>query len=292
MIPNRRQFIKTASAGLAITAISGSIMGCMPSGTGNGEKLDAFGIQLYTLRDVLPANPKEILKQVAAMGYNQIESYEGDNGMFWGMGNQGFKSYMDDLGMKIIASHCGIDDQFERKAAEAAAIGMRYLIVPSVNPLKNLDHVKRIADQFNKAGEICKKAGLRFAYHNHDYSFKLLEGEYPQDVMMNNTDPELVDYEMDIFWVETAGEDSLKWFEKYPNRFKLCHIKDRSKNTNASAEPQSCVLGEGEIDLKKILKAAKKSGMQYYFAEQEHYGGSSPLQASKQNADYLKAILI
>src|SRR5436305_5131492 len=121
----RRDFIKTTSAALAITAISGEFFSCKSSsGLGGSGNLKEFGLQLYTLRDVLPADPKGVLTQVASFGYKQIESFEGSKGIFWGMKNTEFKKLMDDLGMKIVSSHCDINKDFERKVAEAKEIGM------------------------------------------------------------------------------------------------------------------------------------------------------------------------
>lgn len=289
---NRRQFIKTAASGLAITVVSGKLLGSMAgSKLYDAKKSDQFGIQLYTLRDVLPKDPKGVLKQLAGMGYKQIESYEGKEGIFWGMGHKGFKTYMDELGMKIISSHFNPKENLEQKAAEAAEIGMKYLLVPWVGSQKTIDDFKKIAEKFNEYGQVCKNAGIGFGYHNHDYSFKLLEGQLPQDVMMQNTDPELVDYEMDIYWVYSAGEDPIKWLEKYPNRFRLCHIKDRTKNVPLSETKNvSCVLGQGEIDFPKILNVAKKHGMQYYIVEQEAYENHPPIESAKLDAEYMKKI--
>jgi sugar phosphate isomerase/epimerase len=169
----RRNFLKTAAAGIALTAISGKIFGQESSAFFEDEHVKEFGLQLYTLRDVLPADPKGILKQVADMGYKQIESYEGKAGMFWGMTNTEFKKYMDDLGMTIVSSHCDINKDFEKKADEAAAIGMKYLICPSLTDEIKMtaDDYKKAGDLFNQKGKICKAKGLRFAYHNHDQAF-------------------------------------------------------------------------------------------------------------------------
>lgn len=252
--------------------------------------LTAFGLQLYTLRDDLPKDPKGVLKQVASFGYKQIESYEGKDGMFWGMSNTDFKKYMDELGMVIVSSHCDISKDFEKKAADAAAIGMKYLICPWKGPQKKLDDFKKFAEEFNKKGEICKKNGIRFAYHNHDYTFKELEGQLPQDVLMNNTDPALVDYEMDMYWVVAGGQDVETWLKKYKNRFPLCHVKDRTKGATEAAD--TCTLGEGSIDYPKILTTAKENGMQYYIVEQEKYAGTTPLKAAEADAAYMKNLKI
>ena len=289
----RKDFLKTAAFGLAVTAATGKLLGAdtAPAFSNSGE-LKKFGLQLWTIKDELPKDPKGVLKQVAAMGYTQVESFEGEMGVFWGMKNTEFKKLMDDLGMEIISSHCNIDKDFDRKANEAAEIGMKYLIDPYVGAQKNIDVFKKVADKFNERGATCKRAGLRFAYHNHDYPFVPIDGQLPMDIMIQYSDPGMVDFEMDIYWVVTAGEDPIKWFQKYPNRFRLSHIKDRKKDTPLSDKDASCVAGQGEIDYVKILKTGKKSGLQYYIIEQEHFDGITTLEAAKANADYLKTIKI
>ncbi len=284
----RREFIKTTAVLSSGVLLSNYLPACKPA-TASNNISDNFGLQLYTLRDVLPSDPKAVLKQVASFGYKQIESYEHSTlGIFWGMKHTEFQKYMDDLGMKIVSSHCNINTDFERKAAEAAEIGMDYLICPYLGPQKALDDFKKFADTFNQRGEVCKKNGIRFAYHNHDYSFVPLEGQLPQDVMMQNTDKSLVDFEMDIYWVVTAGQDPIAWFNKYPQRFTLSHIKDRKKGAATSDRNASVNLGTGSIDFKNVLKAGIDKGMKYYIVEQEAYEGTTPLDASKANAEYLK----
>jgi sugar phosphate isomerase/epimerase len=247
---------------------------------------NVFGLQLYSLRDDMPKDPAGVLKQIASFGYKQIESYEGPQGMFWGMGHTGFKKYMDDLGMDIIASHCNIDRDFEKKSEEAAVIGMKYLICPSSESGKTADDFKRTAEDFNRKGEICKKNGIRFGYHNHEYGFRAVDGQLPQDIMMTHTDPSLVDFEMDIYWVVTGGHDPIAWLEKYPGRFRLVHVKDRIRN--ATARDASCTLGTGSIDYPVILKAAKKAGVKEYIVEQEKYDGGTPLSCIKADAEYMR----
>jgi sugar phosphate isomerase/epimerase len=284
----RRDFLQ--STGMAVSGIflSSYLPACKSTNVSNDIK-DNFGLQLYTLRDVLPKDPKGVLKQVASFGYKQIESYDHDElGIFWGMKNTEFKKLMDDLGMKIVSSHCDMNKDFERKAAEAAEIGMSYLLCPHLGPQKKIDDFKKFADTFNQKGEICKKNGIRFGYHNHDYSFVPLEGQYPQDVMMQNTDKNLVDYEMDIYWVVTAGQDPIAWIDKYPNRFKLSHIKDRKKGVAPSKREVSVVLGTGSIDFQKIIKEARAKGMDYYFVEQEAYENTTPIEATRADAEYMK----
>ena len=284
----RREFIKTTAIGTSGMLLSSYLSACNSTSAPKNVK-DNFGLQLYTLRDVLPNDPKGILKQVASFGYKQIESYEHkDLGIFWGMKNTEFKKLMDDLGMTIISSHCDINTDFDRKAAEASEIGMKYLLCPWLGPQKKIDDFKKFAETFNQRGETCKKNGIRFGYHNHDYGFLALEGKMPQDVLMQNTHKNLVDFEMDIYWVVTAGQDPIAWFDKYPGRFKLCHIKDRKKGAPLSQRDASVDLGTGSIDFKKILKDAGTKGMEYYIVEQEAYENTTPIDAAKADAQYLK----
>jgi sugar phosphate isomerase/epimerase len=284
---NRRNFLKLAStvtSGVAIAGVSTQLLGCKASSKLNGNN-NTFGLQLYTLRDPLPKDPQGVLKQVASFGYKQLEGYEGPKGLWWGMKNTEFKSFINGLGMEMVSSHCGYKQDLERKADEAAAVGLKYLMCPYLGPQKDLDAFKKAADDFNKAGAICKQRGIRFAYHNHDYSFKKVEGQYPQDVMMQLTDKDLVDYEMDIYWVVAAGQDPVEWFKKYPQRFRLGHVKDKKGN-------ETTTLGTGTINYPAVLKEAEKEGMKYFIVEQEQYTGTTPIAAAKDDADYMKKMKI
>ena len=285
---NRRSFLKTTGT-LASGLLVGRSAFSMDDFSTNGT-IKKFGLQLYSLRDDLPKDPKGVLKQVASFGYKQVESYEGKQGMFWGMTNKEFKKYMDELGMTIVSSHCNINVDFETKAAQAGEIGMKYLICPYLGVQKTMDDFKRYAEKFNACGDICKKNGLRFAYHNHGYSFTELEGQLPQDVLMQNTNKDTVDFEMDIYWVVTAGADPIAWLNKYPGRFTMCHVKDRKKNADPKDTDASIDLGTGGIDFKKILKAGSSKGLQYFIVEQERYDNSTPLKSAEVDAQYMKAL--
>lgn len=283
----RRDFLKMSSfaaGGLAFSGAVTQLAGCKSpsklSGTNN-----TFGLQLYSLRDVLPKDPKGVLQQVATFGYKQLEGYEGPMGIYWGMTNLEFKNYMDHLGMRMVSSHCNWRQDLEKKADDAAAIGMKYLICPYLGAQKTLDGYKKAADDFNKAGEICKQRGLKFAYHNHDYSFKPIDGVFPQDVMMQAADKSLVDFEMDMYWVVAAGQDPIAWAKKYPGRFTLGHVKEK-------AGKETGTLGTGSIDYPTILKATEDEGMKYFIVEQEEYEGTTPIQAAKDDAEYMKKVKI
>ena len=273
-----------------------------------------FGIQLWSVRQDMAMDPKGTLRALSQYGYTQIETFgDGDPmNMFWSMGPREFGNYLGGLGLQVVSGHCDAAytydmsrrEEFIKLAADASSIGMKYLINPFMVQLKSIEAFKKAADQFNKQGEICKKAGLRFGYHNHNYSFRKIDGIFPQDILMEYTDPALVDFEMDIYWVVDAGQDPVEWIKKYPGRFRLCNLKDHFSDAITAElikkekpdEPElglnvSCDLGKGKIDFKPILQAAASSGMKYYFIEQERYTGSTALESARKNAAFLKNML-
>jgi sugar phosphate isomerase/epimerase len=282
---SRRDFLRnSALAGLALSMPFKNELMAMAS------RSNPFGIQLWSVKQALGKDPLAVLKQLSENGYKKIESFEGPKGMFWGMKNTEFKKVMDDLGMNIVSSHCndtGNLATFERKAAEAGEIGMKYLICAYKGPQKSLDNFKKFTEEFNACGEIAKKHGLRFAYHNHDYSFKAMDGVVPQDLMINDTNPDLVDFEMDMYWTVAAGVDPVAYMDKHPNRFKLVHVKDLTKTATGH---ESCVIGKGTIDYKTLLPKVAKRGIQHMIVEQEAYTGTNELDAARDDAAYVKTL--
>ncbi|MFM6993957.1 MAG: sugar phosphate isomerase/epimerase family protein [Sediminibacterium sp.] len=285
MSNSRRSFLR----GAALTTLAMS-MPFKNELMAMASKSNAFGLQLWSVKQALAKDPLAVLKQLSDKGYKKIESFEGAKGMFWGMKNTEFKKVMDDLGMNMVSSHCndtGDLVSFERKAAAAGEIGLKYLICAFKGPQKSLDNFKKFTDEFNACGEIAKKHGLRFAYHNHDYSFKAMEGIVPQDLMMDGTNPDLVDFEMDMYWTVAAGVDPIAYMDKHPNRFKLVHVKDLTKTATGH---ESCVIGKGTIDYKSLLPKVAKRGVQHMIVEQEAYTGTNELDAARDNAAYLKTL--
>ncbi len=288
---DRRQFMQMTTA-----AVAGSLLlpqwACHSSGKLSNVDMDgltSFGIQLYTLKDILPTDPKAVIKQLVDFGYTQIEGYEGPQGLYWGMGHSDFKRFLDDIGMSMPAAHCNIYEDFEQKVIEAASINVEYLVCPWVGPQKSVDGWAEICKLFNKCGAICKKHGIKFAYHNHAYTFKAFTGMIPIDYLMEHTDPELVHHEMDIYWVVTGGADPVDYLTKYSGRFRLCHIKDRMVDAG-DEQHASCDLGTGMIDFPQVLKVAKEQGMKYFLMEQERYDHSSPIKSAEIGASYLKGL--
>ena len=271
--------------------MSGAALGTLPflSSCASPTRVTTpFGIQLYTLRDVIAEDPEGVLRQLAEFGYKQIESYDGPMGIYWGMGNTGFKQLLDELGMTLISSHANVFQDFDRKVDEATEIGVEYLICPWIGPQESLDEYREMAARFNEFGELAKSAGIKFAYHNHAYTFEEQEGEMPQDVLMSLTDPELVEYQLDIYWVVVAGHDPTEWIQRYPGRFTSSHVKDLANGDS----PESTLLGTGSINYPEILSVAKENGMKYFIVEQEAYTGTTPMDAVRENALYMSALNI
>lgn len=297
---NRRKFIQ-------LSAIFGAgamfpMQFCSSPKSESGEATDAmlgsadgtlknFGLQLYSVKENMAEDVKATIKSVADFGYTQIEGFDGGKGIFWGMSNKEFKSFTDDLGLDFIASHCNTFENLEKLAEEAAEIGMKYLINPYIGPQKSIDEYKKMAEAFNKQGEICKQNGLKFAYHNHGYTFTELEGQVPQDVLLENTDADLVDFEMDTYWVYTAGFDPEEYIKKYPGRFTLGHVKDKSGDLPIEEANGSTIIGNGIMDFNSILRTGKDNGMEYFIVEQERFDGTTPMEAAEKNASYMRGFV-
>lgn len=297
---NRRKFIKV-SAALGVGAMlpfqfcsspkkEDSVSTEAVLGAAKGI-LDDFGIQLYSVKENMAEDPVATIKAIASFGYTQIEGFDGGKGIFWGMKNTEFKSMTDDLGLNFIASHANTFQNLEEQAEQAAAIGMKYLICPWVGPQKSMDDFKRLTDDFNKQGEICKNHGIKYAYHNHGYTFVELDGQIPQDYIMENTDPDLVDFEMDTYWVYTAGKDPIDYIKRYPNRFTLGHVKDKSGDLPFEEANGSTLIGKGIMDFPSILRAGMDNGMKYFIVEQERFEGTNPMEAAELNASFMKNLV-
>ena len=278
----RRSFLKTSSllAGGAALSSLPFLKSCAAAET----ETNTFGIQLYTLRDIIGDDPQGVIRSLAEFGYKQIESYEGQMGIFWGMSNTEFKQFLEDNGLTMISTHANVFQDFEQKVEQLAEIDVPYITCPYVGPQESIDDFYSLAEQFNRMGEIASNAGLKFAYHNHAYSFEEQDGEIPQVVLMDNTDPELVDYQMDIYWVVVAGEDPAEWMERYSGRFTSGHVKDSS----GGEDPESVILGTGTIDYPTIVDVAQQHGMEYFIVEQEAYTDTTPLDAAREDAEYMK----
>jgi sugar phosphate isomerase/epimerase len=287
----RKQFLKLTALA-AGTFAANKLFGASLSFETEGRIRNNFGIQLWSVRNDMKKDPQGTLQMLAEFGYKQIETFNGEMGMFWGMKPEVYKRLIASLSMKSISAHYMEKDiaKFEVAAAEAAQAGLKILYCPWEGPNLTIDDYKKLADDLNTKGAICKKHGLKYGFHNHDFTFRELEGKMPQQVLMDNTDTKSVVYEMDIYWVVTAGQDPVEWLKKYPKRFVSSHVKDRAKNVAATNNDASCVIGTGQINYTDILKVAQKNGMKYFNVEQEKWEGSTPLADAKLNAVFMRGL--
>jgi sugar phosphate isomerase/epimerase len=258
----------------------GSIL--LPSLNQSGKKVKDAGIQLYTFRKEMLADPKGTLKQIASLGIKQIESAGSEKGHYYGLSPKEMKLVCSDLGMKLRSGHVHIDDKWEQTMNEAVESGQEYLVCSSMPTNgQTVDNYKKVSETFNKAGEACNKLGIKFGYHNHSTEFEIDNGQVLYDVLLQNTDAKLVHMELDLGWVIAAGKDPLDYFSRYNGRFPLWHLKDMNMSTKKSTE-----FGKGSLNIVDILKHRKDSGMKYFFVEQEEYS-STPFESMKENMDYL-----
>ncbi len=274
---NRRNFLKN----MGVLA-AGSML--LPSlATAGPKKIKTIGIQLYTFRKEMMADAKGTLKIIADLGITQIESAASNLGLFYGLTPVEMQKTCKDLGMTLRSAHCSIDSKWENTVAQAAESGQEYLICSTLPSRgQTVDNYKKVSDTFNKAGEDCKKKGVKFGFHNHNTEFQQEGGEVLYDVMLKNTDPQLVHMEMDLGWVLAAGKDPFEYFKNYKGRFPLWHLKDMKG-------PRSTEFGNGTLDIVGLLKHSKDAGMKYFFVEQEEYP-VSPLESTKINMAYLEKL--
>jgi len=273
----RRDFLKT-TGGLALGAV------LLPTFS-RAEKIKNVGIQLYSVRKEMLADAVGTLKELAKIGYKELESARSEKGNYYGLQPKEIKKIASDLGMTLRSGHVHVDKDFQRSIDGAAEAGQQYLVCSSL-PSKGqtVDNYKKVAETFTKAAEDCKKSNIIFGYHNHEYEFEKENGQVLYDVLLDNTDPKLVTMELDLGWVVASGNDPLAYFNKYPGRFPLWHLKDMD-----TVKMHSTEFGKGQIKVLEILKNSKKSGVKYIFVEQEEYA-STALESMKYDFDYLQKL--
>jgi sugar phosphate isomerase/epimerase len=291
----RRSFIKSTSL------LSAGFL--LPPSGFSRKASSLIGVQLYTVRDAMQKDPADTLSKVAKIGYTSVEgaTYTGTQ-KFYGMDPSAFSRLLKNNGLVMPSSHYRLGEEkpkgeimkgtilheWDKAVDDAAEVGLKYMVCAflSTDERGDLKHYKYVADQLNIAGERCKKAGIQLCYHNHDFEFIKQDDTYPYDVLLG-ADKDLVQMEMDIYWVTKAGKDPIELFNQQPGRFPLLHLKDMD-NTPEKAFTE---VGNGIINFKEIFKYQKKAGLQYFFVEQDKCPGS-PFDSITQSISYIKKNLI
>ena len=291
----RRSFIKS-------TTLSSAALFVRPSFLNFNHSY--IGVQLYTVRDAMQKDPAATLGQVAQIGFNSVEgaTYTGSQ-KFYGMDPKTFSDLLTKNGLIMPSAHyrLGLEKtngeetkgtllhDWQRAVDDASAVGCKYMVCAYLSDVERggIDHYKELAGQFNTAGETCRKSGIQFCYHNHDFEFKEQDGQLPYEVLLTNTEKDLVKMEIDLYWVTKAGHDPVELFKKHPHRFPLWHVKDM----DTTPEHSFAEVGSGSIDFKRIFKNSKKAGLQYFFVEQDKCPGS-PFDSITKSITYIKQNLI
>lgn len=257
---------------------------------GGKTKNKEIYLQLYSVRDDIKKDFKGTISSVAKTGYTGVEAAGYADGKFYGLSPEEFKKEIESTGMKVLSSHLNkrLNDNISATdwneiwewwnvAIDAhKRAGMKYVIVPSMPRLKTLADLKVYCDYYNRIGEKCNQAGMRFGYHNHDFEFVKIENELMYDFMLKNTDPEKVFFQMDVYWVVRGGYSPVDYFHSYPGRFEVLHIKDNKE------------LGQsGMVGFDAIFNNIEKAGVKNLVVEVEKYN-YKPLESVKMSLDYLQ----
>ena len=255
-----------------------------------------IAIQLYSVRDLIGSfgqnqhDYKKVLKDLADMGYSSVEAASYNDGKFYGQTPEQFKADVEAVGMKVLSSHCtrNLSDEelasgdfseslkwWDECIAAHKAAGMKYLVTPSMPFLKSLKELQVYCDYFNEIGKRCRENGIKYGYHNHAFEFQKIEDQVMLEYMIRHTDPENVLFEMDVYWVVIGQNSPVDYFNKYPGRFTMLHIKDHRE------------IGQsGMVGYDAIFKNTDTAGVRHIVAEIEKY--SCPVEESvKQSLDYL-----
>jgi sugar phosphate isomerase/epimerase len=304
-MPNRRTFLKQvglASGALLFSKAHASLF--------TGAALPAPGVQLFTFFNVIDQDVKGTLQKIADAGYKNIESAFSRKGSYYGLKPKEFASLLDGMGLSWKSHHVigapfkmppgtklptgpdgkpitippmrNLRDNYQELVNEAAEGGVPYLVCANT-PIASGEEVKSSIAVLNKTAEAAKKAGLGFAYHNHDAEFRTVDGVVPYELFLSETDPENVKMELDLAWAVKGGADPVALFQKHPGRFPLWHVKDLDAKRETVLP-----VGRGTIDYARIFKAASASGMQYYFVE--HDMPADAFASIKESISHLKGM--
>ncbi len=277
---SRRDFAKTLSAaalGYALRPLAPSPQPLAPR-----RKLDRIGLQLYTVRHQMEKDVEGTIARVAATGYREVE-FAG----YFGKSPRDVRALLDHHGLSSPSSHVSLAPDQWRAALDAApVVGHRYLVIAWIpaEERHTLDDYKRWAERLNRAATEAKAAGLQFAYHNHDFEFVPLDGKLPYDVLLTETDPKLVQLEMDLYWMVKGGQDPLAYFARWPGRFPMVHVKDSA----GPPDHKMAAVGAGKIDFRKIFAQSDQAGIRHYFVE--HDNPDDPFASIRASYDYLQRL--
>lgn len=298
MKTSRRTFIK--SGAMAVVAAS-----FMPAPAFSSSRAKGIiGLQLYSIREDMTKDPLGSLKKVSKMGYEYVEHANYVNRKFYGYSPAEFKKVLDNLGLKMISGHTvmgkqhwdegrkDFSDSWKQTIDDAAVLEQKYVVSPSMDETmrNNYDDFKHYMDIFNKCGELCKRRGMKFGYHNHDFEFsEKLKNEKLFDIMMKSINPELVVIQLDIGNMYNGGAVAMDVVKQYPDRFENLHVKDEILASGGNEKYESTIIGKGIVNAREVVDLATKiGGTKVYIIEQESYQGKTPMECVEENLRIMK----
>jgi sugar phosphate isomerase/epimerase len=280
----RSTFIRSVALGSAATLID-------PVFAVPGDR-QHLGVQVWTIREYLKKDLRGSLARLARLGYKELELFD-YNGQYWGKSPAEFNKICNGLGLTVISSHyeTGRHDHakgtllngWDKAIDDAAEMNIKYMVCAWLYKEErvSIDLYKQLAEMLNKAGEACRKSDIQFAYHSHNFEFPPIDGIVPYDLILETTDKELVKMEADLFWITKAGVNPVTYFNKYPGRFPLWHVKDMERGSEQFAE-----VGHGVIDFNPIFAARKIAGLEHWFVEQDQTS-REPFESLAMSRDYI-----
>lgn len=302
---NRRVFLQQLGITAMAAMLSESAIASTIKNIGSHAGPDKIGLQLFTLRTELLKDVKAVISKVSQIGYQTVETYYGYPGPyaaegFWGLDAKAFRALLEANQLSSPSGHYNVneyllpngnEDVLKSHIETAATVGQQYFVVPAmpadIRTSGTIDDYKKMAEKFNRAAELCKAHQLTLAYHNHAFEFKDLgNGVTGYQTLLKETDPALVGFELDIFWLINAGYDPLTLFKENPGRFKMWHVKDMDKADKSIYTE----VGTGRIDYKSILAEAKLSGLKHLFIEQDVIK-IDPYESITQSLKYVKNLV-
>jgi sugar phosphate isomerase/epimerase len=296
MEKSRRNFLKTGSM-----AIAGAVLLPGFACTGRPGKT-TVALQLYSVREDMKNDPLGTLTRLAEMGYTHVEHANYVNHKFYGWTAQEFKKVLDDLGLKMPSGHTVLNSrhwdeaqkdftpEWKKLLDDAAYMGQEYVVSPSMESAvrQSYERFMGFMEVFNKCGELCKKSGMRFGYHNHHFEFtEALNDQKLFDLIMKNTDADKVVMQLDMGNMYIAGALAKDVLSQYPGRYDNIHVKDMI-HVSGGEGFESTILGQGVVGTREVTDMARKMGTRLFVIEQESYQGKSPVDCMKENLAVMK----
>lgn len=290
----RREFVQKSALASAGVLAASPLMSAVAA-----EKIKEFGVQIYTVRDLISKDYEGTLKSLKKVGFDYCEAFGFGDGELLGKSIKDAKTAFTKAKLPIRSIHAStgattpkvsgtMNNDWQRAVDDAAELGAKYLVCPylQTSERKNIDQYKRLAELMNKCGETSRKSNIQFLYHNHEFEFEELDGQIPYDIILKETDAYWVKMELDIYWTRFADRDPIKLFRDHPQRFPLWHVKDMELDE----ERNMTEVGKGRIDWKQLFTHGSDAGMMSFFIEQDRNWAVDPVSSTATGLKHIKGL--